>query len=110
MTGNCRLVFRGGAFPFHVGSRLLVRALCGDLLLVPEGNRKDDERDAWKLHFWLSVIGFNMTFIPMHFLGFLGMPRRIYTYAPGRGWEDLNLVASIGVIFQIIAVAILLAT
>jgi cytochrome c oxidase subunit 1 len=40
----------------------------------------------------------------MHFLGFLGMPRRIYTYAPGRGWEFWNLVATSGLLFQAPAV------
>jgi cytochrome c oxidase subunit 1 len=54
-----------------------------------------DER-LGKLHFWLMLIGFNLTFFPMHFLGLLGMPRRIYTYAPDLGWNGLNLVASIG--------------
>jgi cytochrome c oxidase subunit 1 len=58
-----------------------------------------------KWSFWLLVIGFHTTFDPLHFAGLLGMPRRIYTYPPGRGWEDLNLVASIGVIFQAAAVA-----
>ena len=54
-----------------------------------------DER-LGKLHFWLMLLGFNLTFFPMHFLGLLGMPRRIYTYAPDLGWNGLNLVASIG--------------
>lgn len=58
-----------------------------------------------KWSFWLLVIGFHMTFDPLHFAGLLGMPRRIYTYPPGRGWEGLNLLASIGVIFQAAAVA-----
>ena len=53
-----------------------------------------------KIHFWLFCIGFNLTFITLHFVGFLGMPRRIFTYYPGRGWESLNLIASIGVILQ----------
>jgi cytochrome c oxidase subunit I len=53
-----------------------------------------------KWHFWLFCIGFNMTFLPLHWAGMLGMPRRIYTYWPGRGWETWNLIASIGVIFQ----------
>jgi cytochrome c oxidase subunit 1 len=57
-----------------------------------------------KWHFWLFVIGFNLTFIPQHFLGILGMPRRIYTYAPGRGWELWNLMSSVGVIFQLAAI------
>ena len=54
-----------------------------------------DER-LGKLHFWLMMIGFNVTFFPMHFLGLVGMPRRIYTYAPDLGWNFWNLVATIG--------------
>jgi cytochrome c oxidase subunit 1 len=61
-----------------------------------------------KWHFWLLVIGFHITFDTLHFAGILGMPRRIYTYAAGRGWEGLNLVASIGVIFQAAGVACLI--
>ena len=54
-----------------------------------------------KLHFWLFVIGFHLTFDFMHIPGILGMPRRIYTYEPGRGWEIWNLIVTIGVFFQI---------
>ena len=43
-----------------------------------------------KLQFWLTIVGFNVTFFPMHFLGVWGMPRRIYTYAPGMGWDFWN--------------------
>ncbi len=43
-----------------------------------------------KLHFWLFVVGFHLTFDTMHIPGLLGMPRRIYTYEPGRGWEGWN--------------------
>jgi cytochrome c oxidase subunit 1 len=53
-----------------------------------------------KLHFVLFVIGFHLTFDFMHVPGMLGMPRRIYTYEPGRGWEGWNLVVTIGVLFQ----------
>ncbi len=49
-----------------------------------------------KWNFWLMFIGLNMTFFPMHFLGVAGMPRRIYTYDEGLGWEFWNLFASIG--------------
>ena len=42
-------------------------------------------------HFWLFVIGFNLTFVTMHVPGLLGMPRRIYTYPADRGWEMWNL-------------------
>ena len=53
-----------------------------------------------KLHFWLFLIGFHLTFDFMHIPGILGMPRRIYTYEPGRGWDTLNLIVTIGVAFQ----------
>jgi cytochrome c oxidase subunit 1 len=49
-----------------------------------------------KLQFWLVFIGFNMTFMPQHFLGLLGMPRRIYTYDRGGLWEVYNMVSTIG--------------
>jgi len=50
-----------------------------------------------KWHFWLTFIGMNTTFFPMHFLGVSGMPRRIYTYDSGLGWDTWNMVATIGV-------------
>jgi cytochrome c oxidase subunit 1 len=53
-----------------------------------------------KWHFWLFVIGFHLTFDFMHVPGILGMPRRIYTYEPGRGWDIWNLIVTIGVAFQ----------
>ena len=52
------------------------------------------------LHFWFFTIGFHLTFDPQHFAGILGMPRRIYTYHPGRGWEIWNLISTIGAFVQ----------
>jgi cytochrome c oxidase subunit 1/cytochrome c oxidase subunit I+III len=46
--------------------------------------------------FWLTFIGMNITFFPMHILGLDGMPRRDYTYSPGLGWTGLNLIESLG--------------
>ena len=57
-------------------------------------------------HFWLFVIGFHLTFDFMHVPGLLGMPRRIYTYEPGRGWDTWNLIVTIGVVFQAAAVLV----
>ncbi len=62
-----------------------------------------------QLHFWLFVIGFHVTFDVMHVPGLLGMPRRIYTYEPGRGWDTLNLIVSIGAFIQGIAVLVFVA-
>ncbi len=53
--------------------------------------------EGWgKVHFWLMLIGFNLTFAPMHILGLNGMPRRTYRYPAGLGWEFWNAVATIG--------------
>jgi cytochrome c oxidase subunit 1 len=57
-------------------------------------------------HFWLFLIGFHLTFDTLHFAGLQGMPRRIYTYQPGRGLETLNLIASLGALVQGVAVLI----
>ncbi len=58
-----------------------------------------------QVQFWLMMIGVNLTFFPMHMLGLLGMPRRIYTYPANMGWNLDNLLATIGAFT--IAVAIL---
>ncbi|MFZ0705674.1 MAG: cytochrome c oxidase subunit I [Candidatus Korobacteraceae bacterium] len=57
-----------------------------------------------KWHFWLFLVGFHVTFDFMHIPGILGMPRRIYTYEANRGWEIWNLIVSVGVIIQIVAI------
>ena len=62
-----------------------------------------------KWHFWLFFIGFHLTFDFMHIPGILGMPRRIYTYEPGRGWEIWNLIVTIGVFFQAAGVLVFVA-
>jgi cytochrome c oxidase subunit 1 len=49
-----------------------------------------------KWNFWFMLIGFNLTFGPMHILGLQGMSRRIYTYDEGLGFDAWNLVSSIG--------------
>ena len=66
--------------------------------------RMFDER-LGKLHFWLMLIGFNLTFGPMHILGLQGMPRRTTSYPEGMGWDLWNLVSTTGGF--IIAVSIL---
>ncbi len=54
-----------------------------------------DER-LGQIHFWGTLIGMNVTFFPMHFLGLFGMPRRIFTYADGLGFTGMNLMATLG--------------
>jgi len=59
-----------------------------------------------KWHFWLFLVGFHLCFDTMHIPGLLGMPRRIYTYEPGRGWAGFNVIVGIGAALQGIAVLI----
>lgn len=58
------------------------------------GRKMDETLGTW--HFWLNLIAMNLTFFPMHFSGMLGMPRRIYTYDAGQGWEMFNMLSTIG--------------
>lgn len=69
------------------------------------GRRLDERLGKWS--FWLMIIGFNVAFFPMHVMGALGMPRRVYTYAKGTGWESLNLISSIGA--AVLAVGVLIS-
>ncbi len=59
-----------------------------------------------KWHFWLFVLGFQMTFDFMHIVGLLGMPREIYTYEPGHHWAVWNLIMTVGAFIQAIAILI----
>jgi cytochrome c oxidase subunit I+III len=58
------------------------------------GKMLDETLGRW--NFWLFFIGFNVTFFPMHLLGLHGMPRRVWTYPHGMGWDGMNLMATIG--------------
>jgi cytochrome c oxidase subunit 1/cytochrome c oxidase subunit I+III len=58
------------------------------------GRMLDERLGRW--NFWTMFIGFNLAFFPMHITGLLGMPRRIYTYPEGMGWDWLNLITTVG--------------
>jgi cytochrome c oxidase subunit I len=58
------------------------------------GRLMDERLGRW--NFWTMFLGFNLGFLPMHLTGLLGMPRRVYTYPEGMGWDTLNLITSIG--------------
>ncbi|BBK39184.1 cytochrome c oxidase subunit I [Allostella sp. ATCC 35155] len=59
--------------------------------------------------FWLLFVGFNLTFLPMHLTGLLGMPRRVYSYAPDLGWDWLNLLSSVASFVMAMGFALFLA-
>jgi cytochrome c oxidase subunit I len=58
------------------------------------GRMLDERLGRW--NFWISFVGFNLAFLPMHLTGLLGMPRRVYTYHEGMGWDTLNMITSVG--------------
>jgi cytochrome c oxidase subunit 1 len=62
------------------------------------GRMMSERLGRWQ--FWLFLIGFILTFGPMHFAGIYGMPRRIYTYPADRGWEIWNQLSSLGAFIQ----------
>ncbi len=80
------VLFGGAIFGLFAGTYYWFPKVTGRLL---------DER-LGKIHFALMFIGFNMTFGPMHILGLWGMPRRIYTYADGMGWDFWNMFETVG--------------
>lgn len=49
-----------------------------------------------KWTFWVFFIGFHLTFFVQHFLGLMGMPRRVFTYMEGQGWDQFNYISTIG--------------
>src|SRR5919109_389473 len=59
-------------------------------------------------HFWLQFVGMNLAFFPMHFIGLLGMPRRVYTYSPELGVSDLNLVSTVGAFLIALSILVFL--
>lgn len=69
------------------------------------GRLLDERLGRW--NFWTVFLGFNLAFLPMHWTGLAGMPRRIYTYPDGVGWSAVNLVTTIGAFLLAIGVLLL---
>jgi cytochrome c oxidase subunit 1/cytochrome c oxidase subunit I+III len=89
------VLFGGAVFPVFAGLYYWVPKITGRLL--------DDGLGKWS--FWLMFLGFNLAFFPMHIAGLLGMPRRVWTWPEGLGWETHNLLATVGAF--VLAVGIL---
>jgi heme/copper-type cytochrome/quinol oxidase subunit 1 len=74
----------------------LFPALAGLYFWFPKFVGRMTNRTAAIVSFWLVFVGTNLTFFPQHILGLRGMPRRVYTYQRGLGWDWLNLLSTIG--------------
>lgn len=80
------VLFGGGVFPLFGAFYYWFPKFTGRML--------GEKLGRW--NFWLLFIGFNLTFFPMHLLGLHGMPRRVWTYPAGMGWDTMNFGASVG--------------
>jgi cytochrome c oxidase subunit I+III len=87
VVAHFHYVLMGGAvFPVFAGLYYWVPKITGRLL--------DERVGRWS--FWLMFLGFNLAFFPMHIAGLLGMPRRVWTFPQGLGWESHNLLSTVG--------------
>ncbi len=99
IVGHLHYVLIGGTiFPI----------LAGLYYFFPLINGKKLSDKLGKAAFWITFTGFNVTFLPMHLTGLLGMPRRVFTYPAGLGFDTLNLVSSIGAFVLAIGFAVIL--
>ena len=80
------VLFGGTAFAMFAGAYYWFPKMFGRML--------NERLGRW--HFWLMVVGFNVTFFPMHILGLMGMPRRVHTYPDLPWWGTLNFIETIG--------------
>ncbi|GAA4330424.1 cytochrome c oxidase subunit I [Pigmentiphaga soli] len=97
VVAHLHYVLLGGAvFPLVGAIYYWYPKFTGRLMSEPLGR--------WQ--FWLFFVGFNVTFFPMHLLGLLGMPRRVFTYPAYMGWGGMNLIATAGAVM--IGVSVLL--
>lgn len=93
------VLFGGALFGIFSGIYYWFPKMTGKRLLESYG----------KWHFWLMFVGMNLVFMPMHVLGIEGMPRRIYTYGAGNGWELWNFVETIGALIIALGVLVFMA-
>jgi cytochrome c oxidase subunit I+III len=93
VVGHMHYVLIGGvAFPIFAGVYYWFPKFTGKML--------SERLGRW--NFWLLFVGTNVTFFPMHIVGLMGMPRRVYTYSDDLGWGIYNLISTIGVLTMIV--------
>jgi cytochrome c oxidase subunit I+III len=93
VVGHMHYVLIGGvAFPIFAGVYYWFPKFTGKML--------SERLGRW--NFWLLFVGTNVTFFPMHIVGLMGMPRRVYTYSDDLGWGIYNLISTIGVVTMIV--------
>jgi cytochrome c oxidase subunit 1 len=87
VVAHFHYVLLGGVvFPLFAGIYYWFPKVTGRMMSEPLG----------KVSFWMMFLGVHAAFWPQHHLGFMGMPRRVYTYLPEMGWAQLNLLSTAG--------------
>jgi cytochrome c oxidase subunit I+III len=98
IVAHFHYVLIGGAlFPIFAGCYYFYPLINGKMLSDKLG----------KIGFWLAFTGFNIAFLPMHLTGLRGMPRRVFTYPAGIGFDGLNLTTTIGAFILAAGVAVI---
>lgn len=98
VVGHFHYVLIGGAlFPIF--------AACYYFFPLINGKKLSDK--LGRIGFWISFTGFNIAFLPMHVTGLRGMPRRVFTYQSGLGFDSLNLATTIGAFILAIGIAVI---
>jgi cytochrome c oxidase subunit I len=90
------VLFGGSIFALTAGAYYWFPKMSGRML----------DEGLGKIHFWLMLIGFNLTFFPMHILGLNGMPRRVYTYPADLNFGFWNLVETAGAFILMLALLV----
>jgi cytochrome c oxidase subunit I len=92
------VLFGGAVFPMIAALYHWLPKMSGRML----------DRRLGVVSFWLVFVGFNVTFFPMHIAGLLGMPRRVYTYEGGLGWDFLNMLSTVGAFLLAVGLIVVL--
>ena len=87
-----------GHFHFVAFGGILFAIMSAFYFWYPKATGRMMGRKLGQWHFWLQFIGFNLTFVPMHFSGVLGMPRRVYTYRADAGLDIWNQLSTVGAV------------
>jgi cytochrome c oxidase subunit 1/cytochrome c oxidase subunit I+III len=93
------IIFGAAVFPIFGGMYYWFPKVTGKLYFERPG----------QISFWIIFIGTNLLFFPMHIVGLLGMPRRVYTYPGGMGWTSYNVLESIGGYITAVGILVLFA-
>lgn len=95
-------------FHYVIFGGVVMGVFAGFFYWFPKFTGRLADETLGKLGFWITFVGFNLTFFPMHFIGLLGMPRRVFTYAEELNLGGMNLASTVGAFLTAVGVAIVL--